>query len=193
MSVVNESRERMLDAAETLFMARGYAAIKLKHIAERLGVKESSIYYHFPKGKEELFIAVMHRNLDRHQAGIAQAIAGAGADWIAQLRTVCHWLVSQPAIDVMRMNKSDLPALDPAAATAIEDAIYQAIHVPLLHILNQAHQSGDAVIRDAELIAGMFVSMTAAVDVIKNEWNPKTKVEMIDTLLESWINGLRRI
>ncbi|MBC8099236.1 MAG: TetR/AcrR family transcriptional regulator [Armatimonadetes bacterium] len=190
---INESKERVLDAAEGLFIGGGYTTIKLKHIAERLRVKESSIYYHFPGGKAELFIAVMHRSLNRHRAGITQAINHAGGDWIAQLRAVCYWLISQPAMDVMRMNKSDLPAIDPAAAFEIEEAIYTAVHLPIREILERAAQTGQAVIVDADLIAGMFVAIVASIDIIKPGWNPKTKLEMVDILLDSWINGLRRI
>jgi len=190
---LNQSRERVLDAAEALFIASGYATIKLKHIAERLEVKESSIYYHFPKGKEELFVAVMHRTFNRHRVGIAQAIHAAGEDWVAQLRAVCHWLISQPALDVMRMSKSDLPAIDPLVAYELEEEVYVALNLPIREILERAHESGKAVVPDADLIAGMVIGMVGAIDIIKGTWNPKTKTEMVDILLESWVNGLRRV
>lgn len=189
---LNASRERMLDAAETLFIDSGFSAIKLKHIAERLGVKESSIYYHFPKGKEELFIAVMHRTLNRHRKGIEAAISTTHGDWIAQLRAVCHWLISQPAMDVMRMNKSDFPAIDSAAALDIENAIYEAVNLPIRQILEDAAQSGQAVVPDADLIAGMFISLVGTVDLIKPAWNPRPKKEMMDILFDSWMTGLQR-
>jgi TetR/AcrR family transcriptional regulator, cholesterol catabolism regulator len=183
--------ERLLEAAETLFIERGYAAIKLKHIAERINVKESSIYYHFPGGKEALFIAVMQRNLLRHQRGIGEAIDRAGGDWTAQLREVGYWLISQPAIDVMRMSKSDLPALDRTAAEALEEQIYEAVNLPIRQILERAHDQRQANVPDADLIAGIFVGMVSALDVIKTSWNAKSRTEMVDALLDSWINGLR--
>jgi len=46
---------------------------------------------------------------------------------------------------------------------------------------------------DADLIAGMVIGMVGAIDIIKGTWNPKTKTEMVDILLESWVNGLRRV
>lgn len=183
--------ERLLEASETLFIERGYAAIKLKHIAERINVKESSIYYHFPGGKEALFIAVMQRNLLRHQRGIREAIDRAGGDWTAQLREVGYWLISQPAIDVMRMSKSDLPALDRTAAEALEEQIYEAVNLPIRQILERAHDQRQANVPDADLIAGIFVGMVSALDVIKTSWNAKSRTEMVDALVDSWINGLR--
>ena len=76
----SDARERVLDVAEKLFVEKGYAPVKLKHIADTLGMKQSSLYYYAPKGKEELFVLVMERSFTRHQAGIEAAI-GKGGTW----------------------------------------------------------------------------------------------------------------
>jgi len=185
--------ERLLDAAESHFIERGYSAVKLKHIADQIGVKESSIYYHFPKGKEALFVAVMKRTFLRHREGINEAIGDSGDDWVDQLRAVCHWLVSQPAIDVMRMNKSDLPAIDAGSAFELEEEIYESVNLPIRLILERAVGQGKAQVADTDLIAGVFVSMVSSIDIIKGAWNPKSKIEMVDLLLESWVQGLRHL
>jgi AcrR family transcriptional regulator len=184
--------ERLLEAAEALFIEQGYSAVKLKHIAEQIEVKESAIYYHFPKGKEALFIAVMQRNFARHQVGIQAALQQAGMDWIAQLRAIGYWLVSQPALDVLRMSKADLPAIDAVAAAQMEETIYTAIHLPIRQVLDHAVQRGLANVADTDLVAGVLIGMIAALELIKPAWNPKSKIEMVDILLDSWINGLRR-
>ncbi|MEM8531992.1 MAG: TetR/AcrR family transcriptional regulator [Chloroflexota bacterium] len=189
---INESRERVLDAAEVLFMEGGYAAIKIKHIAHHLKMKESSLYYHFPKGKQQLYVAVMRRNLQRHKIGIEQAIREAGDDWVEQLRAVAYWLISQPPIDVMRMNKADLPAIEPDVAEEITEYAYQALNLQIREILDRGAASGEAVVPDNELLAGVFISMISTLDIIKTEWNEKTKHEMADVLIQTWINGLHR-
>lgn len=186
-----EGLERLLEASELLFTERGYSAVKLKHIAERIGVKESSIYYHFPKGKEELYIAAMQRSFMRHREGIAQAIENAGEEWVEQLRSVCYWLVSQPPIDVMRMSKSDFPAIDTQSAFELEETIYESVNLPIRLILEQADKQGKAEIADADLIAGMFVGMAGSIHIIKEAWNKRSRVEMVDVLLDSWVRGLR--
>lgn len=189
---INEARERVLDAAEGLFMERGYAAIKLKHISAKLGIKESSLYYHFPGGKETMYIEVMHRNLRRHQEGIERAIQQAGDAWVEQLQAVAYWLLSQSPLDVMRMHNSDLPAIDTKSATELEDASYVALNLPIKQILERAVESGEAAATDNDLLAGIFISMISAVHVIKPAWNPRTKHEMADVLVDTWVNGLRR-
>jgi AcrR family transcriptional regulator len=43
-----DTRSRILDAAQTLFAARGYAATTTKSIAEAAGVATGLVFYHFP-------------------------------------------------------------------------------------------------------------------------------------------------
>jgi AcrR family transcriptional regulator len=182
--------ERLLDTAENLFIEKGYSAIKLKHIAEKMGVRESSIYYHFPKGKEALFVAVMKRTFARHQHGIQEALRQSSDDWVAQLLAIATWLLSQPPLDVMRMSASDLPAIDAQVATEIEETIYESVNLPIRHILENAVAQNRAQIADCDLIAGVFVSMIASLDVIKGDWNPRSKTEMAEILIHSWVQGL---
>jgi len=46
-------REEILDAAAELFTSRGYAATSTRMIADAVGVRQASLYYHF-SSKEEL-------------------------------------------------------------------------------------------------------------------------------------------
>jgi len=53
-----EHRSRVLRAATTSFLARGYAS-SVDDIARRAGVAKQTVYHHFPS-KDELFKAVAH-------------------------------------------------------------------------------------------------------------------------------------
>ncbi len=54
---------RILDAAEALFMERGFEATSLRAITAAAGVNLAAVNYHFGS-KEELFQAVLTRRLD---------------------------------------------------------------------------------------------------------------------------------
>lgn len=56
------TQERILDAAETLFIEMGFAATSLRAIATRAGVNLSAAHYHFGS-KEGLFGATVHRRI----------------------------------------------------------------------------------------------------------------------------------
>ncbi|HZC98334.1 MAG TPA: helix-turn-helix domain-containing protein, partial [Bradyrhizobium sp.] len=53
-------KARILDAAQRIFLQRGYQSASLDEIAERAPASKPTIYAHFP-GKEALFEAVVAR------------------------------------------------------------------------------------------------------------------------------------
>jgi AcrR family transcriptional regulator len=65
------TKERILDAAESLFMEHGFEATTLRTITAAAGVNLAAANYHFGS-KEELFRAVLTRRLDpMNQARVA--------------------------------------------------------------------------------------------------------------------------
>ncbi|NIF19937.1 TetR/AcrR family transcriptional regulator [Pantoea sp. Cy-639] len=57
---VEQTRQRLLDAAERVFSDRGYAIARLEDIADVAGLTRGSIYWHY-EGKPELLEAVIER------------------------------------------------------------------------------------------------------------------------------------
>jgi AcrR family transcriptional regulator len=57
------TKEKILDAAEALFMEHGFEATSLRQITATAGVNLAAVNYHFGS-KEELFQAVLTRRLD---------------------------------------------------------------------------------------------------------------------------------
>ena len=56
----HETRTRILDAAEELFMQHGFEGTSMRHLTARAGVNLAAVNYHFGS-KEELFRAVVRR------------------------------------------------------------------------------------------------------------------------------------
>jgi AcrR family transcriptional regulator len=61
--MAGDVKARILDAAERVFLKRGYQSASLDEIAETAPASKPTIYAHFP-GKEALFEAVVARVLD---------------------------------------------------------------------------------------------------------------------------------
>lgn len=55
-------RDQVLDAAGRLFVTRGFAATSTREIAETVGIRQASLYYHFA-GKDEILAALLERTL----------------------------------------------------------------------------------------------------------------------------------
>lgn len=101
------TRRRLLDAARTEFGARGFGAATLDEIASAAGVTRGALYYNFPRGKHDLFLALLEeRSAERAdavgarfagptgpQATISQAAAAAGDAGAAMAENREWWLL----------------------------------------------------------------------------------------------------
>jgi TetR/AcrR family transcriptional repressor of nem operon len=70
----SETKDQILDLAETLIQTRGYSAFSYQDIADALGIRKASIHYHFAS-KSDLGVAVVNRYIDRFDTALTQ-VAG---------------------------------------------------------------------------------------------------------------------
>ena len=84
----SNTREKMLDVAERLFTTYGYDSVRLRDIADELGIKHAALYYHAPDGKSQIYVEVMKRSLKRHRQGMEDALSEAGTDIRQQMQAV---------------------------------------------------------------------------------------------------------
>src|SRR5712691_8395230 len=70
-----EMWRQILTAAKDLFLAKGYKGVSMKEIADAVQVTSAALYYHFPKGKEDLFTKMIQTLfLEEGVAGIDQTL-----------------------------------------------------------------------------------------------------------------------
>ncbi|NJK79090.1 MAG: TetR/AcrR family transcriptional regulator [Chloroflexaceae bacterium] len=188
------ARERVLTVAERLFSERGYATVTLQDIAGQLGMRKASLYNHAPGGKEQLYVEVMERNLARHQHGIEAALTGAEPRTLrAQLRAVSRWLLSQPAINVARMQRIDMPEITPEHATRLMGAAYQALMVPIERAVEAAYRRGDIRFVNGALVAGIFLTNIEAIRDLYQYDAPEIPLEVVvDDAIDILLDGLHR-
>ncbi|NLQ17083.1 TetR/AcrR family transcriptional regulator [Marinomonas sp. M1K-6] len=60
MADKNDTKTKLLDAAEGFIVQGGYNAFSFRDLAEAVGIKSASVHYHYPT-KEDLVAAVMAR------------------------------------------------------------------------------------------------------------------------------------
>ncbi len=73
------ARERLLDAADELFAAQGWAATPVDTVLARAEVAPATLYAHF-ESKDRLLAATLDRRLDRWDEAWADAVAAATGD-----------------------------------------------------------------------------------------------------------------
>ena len=68
-----EPREQILDAAAALFAEHGYAGTSTRAIADRVGIRQASLYYHFA-GKDELLLELLETSVRPSLAYVSRLI-----------------------------------------------------------------------------------------------------------------------
>ncbi|HEY2254137.1 MAG TPA: TetR family transcriptional regulator [Variovorax sp.] len=120
-----ETRHRLLDAAELLFQEKGVSQTSLQEIANQAGATRGAIYWHF-KDKADLFNAMMDRVTLPMEAEVAKAARGADAD---------------PMDDVERMMVEALKLMttDPQMRRVFEVATHKVEYTREMESVQQRH------------------------------------------------------
>jgi TetR/AcrR family acrAB operon transcriptional repressor len=92
------TRERLLDAAETVFRQRGVTRTSLAEIAAAAGLTRGAVYWHF-KDKAALFHAMRDRATLPLDALFERAGETASAEPLRTLRTLCVGALQRLAVD----------------------------------------------------------------------------------------------
>ena len=67
------TRTRLLDAAEKVFVDRGFHAASVDEVAEEAGYSKGAVYSNF-ENKDELFLAVLERRVDSRALAVGDAV-----------------------------------------------------------------------------------------------------------------------
>lgn len=72
------AREEILDASAELFTIQGFATTSTHQIADAVGIRQASLYYHFPS-KTEIFLTLLKSTIEP-STELAEHLSGISAD-----------------------------------------------------------------------------------------------------------------
>lgn len=185
------SRDNILDSAEHLFVEKGYRGVRLKNVADLVGIRQASLYYHFPGGKRELYVEVMRRSFERKRAGLYQAIRSGGEQWRNQLDSATRWLLAQTLYDYRRMVQSDLPEIARADADRLAQEAYAALHQPIEEIFELGSRQEDLQLPARGMMSGSFIAIVDGIQTIPEFALPRSRIELAREMTEILLDGLR--
>ncbi len=122
---IEDFRDRLIEAAERLFVENGPGAVSMRQLAAELGVSPMTPYRYF-KDKDDILAAVRTSGFDRFADALERAYE-AGADPISRARNVSEaylrFAFEHPAayrlmFDLSQPTESQYPELVRAAARA---------------------------------------------------------------------------
>ncbi|GLV58914.1 hypothetical protein KDH_57420 [Dictyobacter sp. S3.2.2.5] len=184
------ARERVLEMADQLFATHGYQAVSLRDIGASLGMRHASLYYHFPNGKEELYVAVVERRMRGYQTQLEQVLRDAGSDWRQQLRAAARWMVAQPHMHLGRMMQSDMPAISEESADTLRVIVRDALLQPLTRPIQQALADNPEKRQRSVTYAGMFLSLIEGIENLPANYLTSSKNELVDVVIDFVLHGL---
>ena len=134
-------RTELLRAAARLFVEKGFAATTTRDIAEAVGMRSGSPFYHF-RSKQELLKAAMIEGLDAGRERLAAAIDGI-ADPEARLRVLVRTHLGTLLEGDCRspLLVSETRALDARARSEIAEA-FDRYQVPWQQTLDELAAAG---------------------------------------------------
>jgi AcrR family transcriptional regulator len=185
-------RDGILDAAEDLFREKGYTSVTLADVARAVGIRKPSLYYHFPDGKEQLFVAVQERMFRRIGDQLSSVIAAAEPTLRHQLAEAAEWFFSRPPLFLLSMIHHDMPALADHNRQSLTEASYGVIMQPLVHAAQAAIDRGEIRPINPHTIAGGFLSLLEGNTIAARAGFGHDLRSMMEASLDMIISGLRR-
>lgn len=82
-------KTKILEKIESLFWENSFAEVSMDEIARVLGMKKSSVYYHFPS-KEKMFIDVLEFSFNRYKSFLQEILVNQEID------KILVWIISYP-------------------------------------------------------------------------------------------------
>lgn len=104
MASSHDAKRAVMEAAAELFTATGYAATTTRSIAERAGLRQATLYYHFP-AKEDILCALLAETV-LPSLEVARSMPDAKADAATKL-----WALAYSDIRLLGAGRFNLGAL----------------------------------------------------------------------------------
>ncbi|WP_182481928.1 TetR/AcrR family transcriptional regulator [Henriciella algicola] len=102
--MARDTREQLLDTAETLFAERGFYGVSIAAIADELGLTKQALLHHFGT-KEKLYGEVLKRISDRFDALEDNRDQAPEEVFAAYLRNLNTWSHAQPQQTALLMRE----------------------------------------------------------------------------------------
>ena len=191
-NAISDSRQRLLDMAQALFHERGYRAVTMQDIARELGIRQASLYYHVPQGKEQLFVEVATRGFEQHRLGLHAALDQADPTLEAQLRAAARWFASQPSMNLLGMMHADMPALSDENHRLLNRLAAASLFEPVSAAFKAAVDREEIRPMQSDLMAGAFLALMDGI-AYSSDHQPGTppRLVMAEAIISILLDGLR--
>jgi len=152
---------KILDAAQTLFAAKGVDGVSIRQIAEEAGISKATVFHHF-QSKDELYQAVVKRSCEGIGELLAQLAVREDSDALVALADYRRQDLKETMAhaDVVRLVLRELTLGHDEQAKALAEEVFGEQFLNLRQLIEKAQTGGDLKQEmDAGLAAASVVSI----------------------------------
>jgi AcrR family transcriptional regulator len=159
MTQHTDSHDQILAHAQRLFMEQGFRGISMRQIAEQVGLTKAALYYHF-RDKEDLFVAIVERYLNR-TAELLDMASAEGQDCRSRLAAIVHAILSQPVEEraILRLASQELSNISPTARSQFLVLYHEKFIGRLTAVIEEGMANGELRPVDSRLATWTLLGM----------------------------------
>ncbi|XZE53535.1 TetR/AcrR family transcriptional regulator [Planctomycetaceae bacterium SH139] len=187
-----KTRERLLDAALTIFAQRGYAATGIREILKSAGVTQPTLYHHFAD-KAALLQALIEQHYGESQRRMAEVLVGepsvAGKLLIFVMSSFEH-CCSDPRVPRLMFQTymgATVPEID-----GVLDKLTEKRFRLVVQLMEQGVRTQELQKSDPEFLALSFCSMVdQPLNLFSRKSRPKRYLtrQLAHAIVELFLNG----
>lgn len=185
-TIVDLNRQRILEAADELFNARGYKAVTISDIAEELGMSKKTIYQYFT-GKEEIASSVIEVFMER----VAKKfdMLEPGNNPISNIRSLFEQIKAEVA-RISPLFQDDIRKFLPQVHQRLRDMRAEKFKKieDCIRVGQQLGQVKETV--DAHLATIVFLEALQGFSRSELSREGISKFQAVDTLIDIFISGI---
>lgn len=153
----------ILQAAQTLFIAKNYADVTMADIALAADVTKGALYHHF-ESKEALYLALMLAEMAEKQALMAEAVASPGScrERLHRL-TLNFFNLPDEKRTLMKLVRRDINIFKDPVRNKLVRAYQAALPNQVEAIIRDGIRAGELIEADPRLLAWQYVAMVEVV------------------------------
>ncbi len=191
-----ETRERILEVAERLFLAKGFKGVSMKDIADEVQVTTAALYYHFPEGKQDLFLSMVQRTMRKwgQQAfDKAEHLPSLYEQLVTLMQTA---MVHPPVVHNLMRDVDEFCTDNPRRRNLMRQEGHE-LQQRINTLFEQAAKRGEVTKKvPAPLLAGMFGGIMFSLQISQrfaahDDTTLQGSEDMAFTLVDTLFNGIR--
>jgi AcrR family transcriptional regulator len=194
----NDTKKRVIEEAKRLYLAGGYTHLSMDKIAEILGLKRPTLYYHFPGGKEQLLVETI-KVFTTELITVWKDAVAAGHNTRTRLRNILGTVTDYPLPENKRTILIELWQLGDEVKTIVKDSTEQIFKL-LSTVIAEGIEKDEIRSVEVELAIESFLGLCDQIEnmtVIRQNFPELSPIlhrfelpVLIDKMLEMWLRGL---